>query len=360
MTYFIKQGNTFKISSTGALDIQEVLPPANYIIKQDAYGNLYFEIVDDFQELSKYYGNTLKHAERILKTFGDRSNSTGVMLNGEKGSGKTLLAKKLSIEAAKAGIPTIIINSPWCGDAFNKLMQDISQPCVILFDEFEKVYAREQQEAILTLLDGVFPSKKLFIITCNDKWRVDEHMRNRPGRIFYMIDFIGLSAEFITEYCQDNLINKSFIDKVVLVSQLFRSFNFDMLKALVEDMNRYDEDPLTSMEILNAKPEYEGSSHSTLKVQLFIDNSLEEYKNLYTTSYHGNPLNSKEVVIECYEQKTSTNEESELFDVTFYPALHVVKVDIGAGVYEFNDGEGNRLILTRPPAAAFDYKTLLL
>ena len=29
------------------------------------------------------------------------------------------------------------------------------------------------QTHVLTLLDGVFPSRKLFVLTCNDKYRID-------------------------------------------------------------------------------------------------------------------------------------------------------------------------------------------
>jgi hypothetical protein len=80
---------------------------------------------------------------------------------------------------AKQGVPTIVINAPWCGDKFNTLIQSIQQPCIVMFDEFEKVYSSEEQEAMLTLLDGIYSSKKLFLLTSNDKWRVDSHMRNR-------------------------------------------------------------------------------------------------------------------------------------------------------------------------------------
>jgi len=94
-----------------------------------------------------------------MRTFTDRSNSTGVLLTGEKGSGKTLLAKHLSIMGYDMGIPTIVINSAWTGDSFNKLIQDIEQPLIVMFDEFEKVYNREEQEKMLTLLDGVYPQQ---------------------------------------------------------------------------------------------------------------------------------------------------------------------------------------------------------
>ena len=63
-----------------------------------------------------------------------------VLLAGEKGSGKTLLTKYISMEVAKQGIPTIVINQALHGERFNTFIQAIEQPCVILFDEFEKIY----------------------------------------------------------------------------------------------------------------------------------------------------------------------------------------------------------------------------
>ena len=233
MAYFLKNGNTFRVSSKEAMDLHEKLPAGNYTIAQDMMGNFYLEQIDDFEIPSKMYGNTLRHTGRIINTFWERPQQTGVLLNGEKGSGKTLLAKNISVELAKQDVPTIVINRDWKGDAFFKLLQDIDQPCVVLFDEFEKVYGREDQEQILTLLDGVFGSKKLYILTCNDKYRIDSHMRNRPGRIFYLLDFKGLDTAFIREYCEDRLNNKQHIDQICGLTSIFGQFNFDMLKALV-------------------------------------------------------------------------------------------------------------------------------
>jgi len=186
MSYFIKNGNTFNVADKAAIDLQDHLPVGNYIVKENPMNEtLYLEQVESFDSVGKIYGDISHYSGRILNTFAERSVSTGVMLTGVKGSGKTLLARILSIDGAKKNYPTIIINTPLHGDKFNTLIQDIDQPCIILFDEFEKVYDRTEQESILTLLDGVFPTKKLFVITCNDKWRVDQHMRIRPGRIYY-------------------------------------------------------------------------------------------------------------------------------------------------------------------------------
>jgi hypothetical protein len=316
-------------------------------------GNLYLESIDDFEIPSKMYGNTLRHTDRIINSFWKRPQQTGVLLNGEKGSGKTLLAKNISVELAKEGVPTIVINRDWTGDGFFKLLQDIDQPCVVLFDEFEKVYDHEKQEEILTLLDGVFGSKKLYILTVNDKWRVDSHMRNRPGRIFYLLDFKGLDQVFIREYCEDNLVNKQYIDQICSLTSLFGEFNFDMLKALVEEMNRYDETPTEALEMLNAKPEYDEGAKYEIKL---VDGG-KEIKSVSPEIWRGNPLAMKGVNIE-YDPDPN-DDDSDWVDLRFAPE-HLINLNSQEGKFIF-ESKGARLILTRAKEKAlFDYSHLAL
>jgi hypothetical protein len=201
----------------------------------------------------------------------------------------------------------------------------------VLFDEFEKVYDKEEQESILTLLDGVFPSNKLFILTCNDKWRVDQHMRNRPGRIYYMLDFKGLDINFIREYCEDNLKNKEYIDSICKISTIYDSFNFDMMKALVEEMNRYDESPYESLKMLNAKAEYSGSIR--YNVEVIRDNQVVRADKQWV----GNPLMGDFSI--DYVTGLDDDGDPNWDDIHISPN-NLIKVDSNEGTFVFKVENG--------------------
>jgi len=341
----MKSGNTFRVSSKEAMDLHETLPVGNYTVNQDMMGNLFLEKIESFTIGTKLYGDTTRHTGRIFSTFMDRDVSTGVLLNGEKGSGKSLLAKNLSVTAAEAGVPTIVINQPWVGDKFNTLIQSIEQPCVVLFDEFEKVYDEDSQEQMLTLLDGVFPSKKLFILTCNDKWRIDKHMRNRPGRIFYMLDFKGLDADFIREYCEDRLDAKEYIERIVQITGTFSAFNFDMLKALVEEMNRYNEPPQEAMKMLNAKPEY--SEECRYKVHLHVDGKLVEQEDVSEEEWQGNPLNKQvRISYKIWEKDENGDEEYDWRQARF-ATTDLKKIENDGTRFMFENERGIQAMLVK-------------
>lgn len=362
MSHFFRNGNTFRVADDNAVDLHEHLPVGNYIVKQDPFKNFFLEMIDGFTQVPKLYGDTQRYSDRIISTFLDRNASTGVLLNGEKGSGKSLLAKTLSIDAATLNIPTIVINQPWAGDDFNKLIQDIDQPCVILFDEFEKVYDRETQEHILTLLDGVFPTKKLFVLTCNDKYRVDSHMRNRPGRIFYMLDFKGLGTEFIREYCEDNLKSEHQfqIPKICNITMLFDQFNFDMLKALVEEMNRYGDTPQQAMRMLNAKPEFSNDVRHNVALM---------YKGMevkgVTKTWDGNPMTTERIRFD-FSDPTYVKPKDDDLDILaddeswiniYFSSSDLVQILPQEGKYEYRQGDAF-LTLTRIKEKPFHWDAL--
>ena len=179
--------------------VAQKLEAATYYVDTDQSGDFFLVKTDPLTLPSKLYGDTTALAERIVITYKSRSASTGVLLTGEKGSGKTLLSKLISHTFLEFDAPTILINKPFIGDKFAEFLQNITQEALVIFDEFEKVYSPAHQVQVLTLFDGVFSSKKLFIFTANSIDTLNINFVNRPGRIFYMIEHGGLSQSFIKE-----------------------------------------------------------------------------------------------------------------------------------------------------------------
>lgn len=354
MTVFLRRGTAFKPASEISLDMHPILPPDNYIIKvEQMTEQLYFDAVDSFKLPDRLYGNTQRQADRILNTFEHRDNSTGVLLSGEKGSGKTLLAKTISVYGAARGYPTIVINQPYVGDQFNELIQNVEQPAIVFFDEFEKVYDREDQEKLLTLLDGTFPTKKLFIFTVNDPWRIDTHMRNRPGRIFYMLDFKGLSVDFVREYCEENLDNQAHVDQVCQVAQMFNQFNFDMLKAMIEEMNRYKESAYDALEMLNTKPS--GESEGEYDITLTIAGKVVNNNN---GIWNGNPLAKMRGTIDIYYSCPENDEDCD--GCAEFTQSDLKRIEPGDGRIVFANNQGETVTFVQRRAAPYDYRSVLL
>lgn len=240
-------------------DLVMAIPAGVYQVAEMPFGGpIYLKPSESFSLPTKLYGDTSRVSERIMNTHLTRKTSTGILLVGEKGSGKSLLAKHLSVDAINRGWPVIMITSPWTGDKFVAFLESIKQDCVLLFDEFEKIYDSDAQEQMLSLFDGLTTTKKMFILTCNDKHKIDTNMINRPGRIYYNIQFGGLTPEFIEDYAKDNLNEPSqvVIDELVGISYLFQAFSFDMLQACVEEKNRYPNETFDEiLGILNVRPD---------------------------------------------------------------------------------------------------------
>jgi hypothetical protein len=191
-------------------------------------------------------------------------------------------------------------------------------------------------------------------------------MRNRPGRIFYMIDFSGLDTAFVREYCEDNLNNKEHINSVCNISTIFNQFNFDMLKAMVEDMNRYGETPQEVIKLLNAKPEF--SSDVKFDVTLQVKGLDIEVADLSNKQWNGNPLTDEaEINWKSYETDEddapaapapitgSVVTRDWSWDCAYFSPKDLLKVDAQNSKFIFVNEEGERLVLTRAKERVFHY-----
>lgn len=302
----MQRGNSIHLGSANDMQVMDKLPARTYILMFHPEMGFYLTFADDFKLPSKLYGNTESLADRFLNTFEDRPAITGILLSGVKGSGKSLAAKQTSVAGLAKGYPTIIINSAHCGTGFNTFISSIEQPAILIFDEFEKVYDDDQQEALLTFLDGTMSTKKLVILTSNDKYRVNSHMINRPGRLFYLLEYKGLDEKFIIEYCEDKLDDKTKIESIVRASSFFAEFNFDMLQALVEELNRYKESVKDALSILNVKFDFQTRVYYDIKIFKGEDQLVT-----YEPTVSSNPLVNETIVIDVAPNQGNDDKAEE-------------------------------------------------
>ena len=72
-------------------NLLESLKPMVYTLGQnERTGQYYLEYTKDKFDIDTPYGNVNKRVEKILNTYSLRNGNTGVLLTGDKGSGKTM------------------------------------------------------------------------------------------------------------------------------------------------------------------------------------------------------------------------------------------------------------------------------
>lgn len=207
---------------------------------------------------------------------------------------------------------TIVINEIFNPTKLSLLLQTISEPCVIIFDEFEKIYQPSKndnnnpQNGLLSLLDGLFQTKKLFIFTCNDDNNISDLMKNRPGRVYYKLEFKGINDKAIEEYCEEKLINKKYLSQIFSIKKMIKDFTFDILQTIVEEVNRYDETPLDAVKMLNVTPQSLYTRYSISVKPLQGQKIINYEKTIWM-----NPLSSDEESVWIKRYGTELNIDNE-------------------------------------------------
>lgn len=214
------------------------------LIPESMKAPMHLEEYSDFTIPNKIYGEPLTYlSNKVLKSFTTYKKNVGVLLAGLKGTGKSLQLKHLAMQS---NMPVIIVSDPIHGTVLTDFLEKAPNSCVVLFDEFEKVYReREVHESILSLLDGLSTNPHIFVLTVNGK--VSSFLEGRPSRIRYKKTYGSLSEKIIREIASDLLDDKSKVDSVVNHLYMMEEVNIDMAVSLIQDINLYPDESISKI-----------------------------------------------------------------------------------------------------------------
>ena len=236
----IRTGSKYKIYDD-SIQTYNQLPAATYVVGYNQMEGCFLMLHSDIKVSEKTYGIHNKKVNKVIKSFDAFDRSLGVILSGDKGIGKSIFAKMICERAVERNLPVIIVDA--CLPGIAHFIEAIDQQCVVLFDEFDKTFRsgnnNDEQAALLSLFDGTAGGKKLYIVTCNELYGLNDYIINRPGRFHYHFRFEYPSNTDISEYLQDKLDSKYYaeIDKVVAFAQKI-SLNYDCLRAIAFELNQ--------------------------------------------------------------------------------------------------------------------------
>lgn len=372
-TKFIMGGNevfVFGLNEETALD---QLKPKVYTVSHDIRGYFLTVTKDRLEVPKSVYGPTPRRVQKCIDTYNDRSSSTGILLTGDKGTGKSLFMSLLANAAMdELGIPVIIVKDGYSGQHFTSFIESLGE-CCLVFDEFAKVYSGGKggqaiggderptagQDSLLTLIDGIDKTKRMFIFTENRELDINEYVLNRPSRVYYHFRYKKLDEESILGYCADFDVSADFANELAELSRRARIFSFDMLQTIVEEHIRYGATIEESIADLNI--EVHQADTSMVEIVKIMRKGTNETVELSDPSKRIIERPTRYTYISVKDANASESEFVDLDDDNGVVSFHVNDSDLA---YEHNtslvyDTSAYVVVCNALPTSATDFWKLL-
>lgn len=245
MDKFIKNGSNIYVRPQG--EKYDINDNKVYRLKYNSMEDIpYLSIEENFDLPSKIYKNKGDDAfiKKCVTTYKNTSRkTTGILLKGLKGSGKTLMSKQIALES---GVPIIVVDAKFPEGEIESFFGRLDGDYCIIFDEFEKNWMTYR---LLGFFDGLKTNcKKLIICTCNNENKLDDNLLDRCSRIRYVRSFNKLNVNVIEDVISNALNDKKNIDKVKdFIVKNMNVISFDNILLFVEEINNSPESELEDL-----------------------------------------------------------------------------------------------------------------
>lgn len=216
-----------------------------YDCKYDDWANMVYLKEDGSLNMPKKVYKTedddkfIKHVLHYYKNA--TTQTTGVLLNGIKGTGKTVMAKELAIAS---GLPIIVVDEDVRINALKNFYKKITEETVLIFDEIDKSNNEWKSDDLLSFLDGMQGTgKKLIIMTSNATDNMSNYLFDRCSRIRYIKEYEPDSnIKFIDDILTDSgivtdhkLVKDFMINNIALLSM-------DNIMAFITEIRLFEHD----------------------------------------------------------------------------------------------------------------------
>jgi DNA polymerase III gamma/tau subunit len=282
-----QSGSVFSIDEiTSQID---KLPVGVYKLQYNEMRNIFYltQVSEKFEFPYKVYNTDTQFVNRVKKTWENTQGNMGILLNGIKGTGKTVTAEQICNNMNQ---PVIIVTHNYKGltSFLNELQQDVT----VFIDEYEKIFDRSSN--LLTVMDGVLKTnaRLLFLMTTNNQW-IDANMLQRPSRIRYIKQYGDLSLDVIMEIVDDMLIHTHHRKRTIEMIANLPIITMDLVKSIIQEVNIHDEDPSVFKEFFNINGE-----NDTKRFNVYYINNEGE-KVLHTANATINLNQIKPELIGC-------------------------------------------------------------
>lgn len=245
---FIQNGNQYRLIEAN-FSTNPILETAIYDLRFDQLKQeLYLEKTGDkFHFGYKLYGLDYCLINHVLNGYRKSpiKKNMGVLLNGVKGTGKTVTAKYLANEL---DLPIITVSAAFPGLA--TFISSIRQDVVFFFDEFEKNFHGGKNEfdeevggeSLLSVMDGVNNTgfAHIFLLTTNEL-RLNQNFLSRPSRIRYLKTFEDvMTIDLLNEIIDDFLVDKSKKKELIDYITTLEYATIDIVKSIIEEVNIHE------------------------------------------------------------------------------------------------------------------------
>jgi hypothetical protein len=306
---------TSKVNRLDTLKLGEV-----YELCIGAFDSLYLRPFGNLDMPSKIYDFDKDFRTQVLTSFRSLESdmSIGVLLEGYKGQGKTLMAKQLCIES---GLPIVIISCAIPANIdFTGFLNQIKQDYVLFIDEFEKLFPefdnkeerKHTQNSFLSFLSGAtsLQNKRLVIFTSNEP--LNDKFNNRPGRVRYYKQFNFMPQEIFDAILKDKLIYKEF-EQDLLDNIEPGSCTVDILTTILQEIN------------IQKKPYSEFKSFFNYKEKTYI-----------YSKYKKNTLGLWEFIDDISSKKEISIDPNSFSNIIPYNSV-VIKNDVDGLMYKIKE-----------------------